>query len=1290
MINIFPEFESRQVLTADELNWMACYLDTQERQSRRFLIGCGLIGGLQVKLVNNSVQVTHGIGITSAGHIVSLTGSVSGITTFSRQKPYAQQANEKLAYHYLPDLDPQAENYAQSVDQPSRYFPGFTGPILELFEDTVNDATPIDGGSLTGRVALLFAEIIQKELKDCEGDNCQERGKKYIFKSKVLVITKEDALLLLSKEYNNIVQSEDAVSKQAFPWLHLPNINILKPVFSNKSVNTVFSEKILVDEYSRCIKDFRDMLTNNKVAIEQALTNLRNYCTVTPANITLVDTLVAKVNSSNVLSPNNLSPALSGVVYDYLWCFVKAYQELQTAAQHLKAKCFTNESAFPNHILLGLVANANNDFDVPVTTGYSVYRHYFQSRLVQTQQAEVAQKVLVYLKRLVALVTAFDDAALPNNKDIRITTGGDLYDPLSVQAMPYYLKAPTVSVWNVQATHANLNKYNTYYNSTNDNQTASVNLSYNTLSYAMQGNHAFFRIEGVYGQPAVNALNAVFQLRKKHGMAFEVLMLRLNEKAPFSHSFNFTINEDVDSMYQVVRAEVLKQISLNVSYLWGLQLKAGKFNGIRNVLEAELEKSFMFFLANINILLKAKPLEMVLNEAIMASNITTNYKAKAYTAEAKYNDLETMTAEAKPVTQTLAKQESVGISYLKYNQAFVSILQPVYTIGVLFFNTLGNLVDTIKKSDKFKNTSDISFYSHLLKVVKGMQKGDQSKTLFLHALRLYCALKLQEEYLAENFLELDIVKYRDNLEDELIPASDAMMDYLRPFSFYFNNITSDEILYEINRDEMMEYAGRVKFDDDWIKIIQLDAENKKRNGGLGVENLLEKFVKLHPGIAHGCGVPKGGTYLMIYDAANQVVADFYLPYIIASHLRPIQFTLLENKTITLSGTVRDQAGAIIAGVTVLVGSATVITDKDGFYTSLVTENSTVKIICKVAGYQDFSKDVAVASVPKEENIILVKLQAAKFKTTINFRNQKQALVTKTFTLLNKETNVLVTVDKGVLVLTEEPKKKFTFVVKDDSLDDTEFSIETIDKDQSLTVQLIEMDFFRIQLVGQPEKYVASLLNSIQVTGPDMDLDMSKVSDGFFVTKAREDIARVATVVVVYNSKTVKQSINVGPDANKVFVDTTVQETARRLPFIVGVLYPQEGDFTRLKGVKVNNVPIPIDQQTDTGKGEIQSKGEFNLMTEFPNVTSITMDSFKDVKFTSLIIDSVFTISPQKVTDDMLFTFTRTVTSAQKSSLIVNFPRLRRIAETIQEGSPTFYCMLITKKDFDIVAKILAL
>ncbi|MBX3257546.1 MAG: carboxypeptidase-like regulatory domain-containing protein [Chitinophagaceae bacterium] len=1289
MINIFPEFESRQVLTADELNWMACYLDTQERQSRRFLIGCGLIGGLQVKLVSNSVQITHGIGVTSAGHIVSLAGGNSGFTTYTKQKPYTQQANEKLACHYLPDQDPQAENYAGSADQVSLYFPGFTGQVLELFEDTVNDATPINGATLNDKVVMLFAEIIQKELKDCENDNCQERGKKYLFKTKVLVISKEDALLLLGKEYNNTVQSEDVVSRLAYPWLHLPNINILKPVFSNKPVDTAFSEKVLVDEYTRCIRDFLDVMSNNKTLIEQALTNLRNYCTVTPANVVLVDKLVEKIKSSTVLGADNQSPSLSGVVYDYLWCFVKAYQELQAEAQQLKAKCFTNEDAFPNHILLGLVSATNSDFDSPVYTGYSIYRHYFQSRLTQTQQAETAKKVIVCIKRLVALVTAFDDAALPGKKDIRITTGGSLYDLLSAQTMPYYLKQTTMPLWNVQSAHTNLNRYNTTYDSTNDNQAPSASLPYNTLPYAMQGNHAFFRIEGVYGQQAVNALNSVFRLRKKHGMAFEVLMLRLNEKAPFSHSFNYTINEDVESMYQVVRAEVLKQISLNVNYLYGLQLKAGKFNSIRSVLEKELERSYLIFLGNLNITLLAnQPLQMVLPEAVIASNITTNYKAKAFTTEAKYQELEKKTAENRPVSQSLVRQESLAVSSLKYNPAFAGILDTGFNFGVLLFNTLGNLVDMIKKSDHYKATTNISFYSHLLKVVKGLQKNEQQKLLFLHALQLYCALKLHEEYLAENFLELDIVKYQGNLEDELLPACDQLMNYLRPL--YTANITNDEILYQVNRNEMMEFTARTRYDDDWIKIIQLDAENRKRNGGLGVENLLEKFVKLHPGIAHGCGVPEGGTYLMIYDAANQVVADFYLPYIISSHLRPIQFTLLENKTITLSGTVKNATGELIAGATLLINGAAVMTDQGGRYRILVTENSTVRIICSAVGYENFSKDVAITNQSKEEDIVLQPVQASKFTTTITFFNQLQQKISREFTLLNKENNKKLTVKKGVMNITEEPQKKLGFVLeKDPGFDDTEFEITTIDKDQAVVVQLIEMDFFRIQLIGEPGKYIPSLLSSIKVIEPEMDLDISKRAEGLFITKQQKDITQTASVLVVYNQKTIQQNITPGPDANKIFVDSTAREKEKKLPNYTGIMYP-DTNIDKYRSVSINGTGIPMDLQSNIGKGDISSSGDFDISKEFPKVRPIGIGSFGEVQSTTLLIDYIFTTARERVTDDMVFSFTGKITATQKKSLVSNLPKLRPIAGVLQEGTLTFYCMVIDRKDFDIVSEILKL
>ena len=94
-MNILPEFESRQVLTNDELNWLASYLDSQNRLSRRMLIGCGLIGGLQVKLDNNTIQITNGATLTSAGHIVKLQ-TPNNITTYKKIKKYTQLKNAPI------------------------------------------------------------------------------------------------------------------------------------------------------------------------------------------------------------------------------------------------------------------------------------------------------------------------------------------------------------------------------------------------------------------------------------------------------------------------------------------------------------------------------------------------------------------------------------------------------------------------------------------------------------------------------------------------------------------------------------------------------------------------------------------------------------------------------------------------------------------------------------------------------------------------------------------------------------------------------------------------------------------------------------------------------------------------------------------------------------------------------------------------------------------------------------------------------------------------------------------
>lgn len=1287
MINILPEFESRQVLTSDELNWTACYLDTQNRQSRRFLIGCGLIGGLQVKLVNNSVQVTNGIGLTSAGHIVSQTKADTAFTTYTKFKKYTQRANEKLAFHYLSDVDLLQENYSNSVDNPSIYFPNFKGDIVELFEETVNDADPIDANAIKGKVAILFAEILQKELKDCEDDNCQERGKKYIFNSKVLIISKEDALVLLNAEYNIQTSNEEAISKLAFPWLHLPNINILKPVFSNNSVNLPFDESLIIQEYLRCIKDFITGITNNKNQIEGSLKNIKNYCTAGSGNYTVIQQLIAQVNKSNILG-NAIQPiSTCQIIYDYLWCFVKAYQELQIEAQQLKAKCFTNETAFPNHILLGVVDSQNTDFDAAISSNYSIYRHSFQSRFVQSQQAEVSKNIVLLLNRLQTLATNFDDNFAANKKDIKLTTGGDLHNNLSWQAIPYYLKPVAASVWNKWSGQQNLQTYNTNYSSINENQLPSVNLPYKTLPPGFQGNHAFFRIEGAHGQTALTALNTVFQLRKKHGLAFEALMLRINEKAPFSNSFNFTINEDIESMYQVVRSEVLKQINLNVNYLWALQIKTGKFNSIQNALSKELEKSYLFFLSNLNSTILAQPIVGVLSDAIVASNITTNFRAKTVTADPKFQELEATVAQSKAVSNSYLKKEYSSMSFMNSNFITAEIFKPVFDfqIGILFFNTLGNLVNTIKTSDKFKSTSDISFYSHFLAMVKAMQKNEKEKVLLLLSLQLYCALKLQEEYLTENFLELDIAKYKNNLEDELLPACNGVITYLKKLNIDF--VRNDAILAEVIKGEMLDYADRIKFDDDWVKIIQLDAENKKRNGGLGVENLLERFVKLHPGIAHGCGVPKGGTYIMVYDKNNQVAADFYLPYIISSHLRPIQYTLVESKTLTLSGTVTDANGAPVIA-TLLVGNATIVTGQDGFYNVLVSENTTIKIICKAAGFATVEKEISIKDQSDTLNITMPAVEVKTFTTTLAFINQSGKPIKRDITLQNITANKTEIAKAGALVITDAPMKEYRFIIKDETFEEKEFGVVIGEKDQQESVPVVEIDFFRIQLIDTSENgYTPGLLKNIKVVNPNMELDTSGLLQGFFITKEKSDITKPATINVIYNGQPKNQQILPGSKPTEVIFEATVPEENKTIAAVAAVTYP-EIIRAKLQSITINKTKFALDNDSNLGKADMASNGKLALGKEFVNAPAISIENLAAINSAIFVVHSQIIIDKIDITaTKSLLAFNRALTEEEAKRLMIARKEFEAIAKTTDLLKENFYCLVLPPAEIALFRRL---
>ena len=1287
MINTLPEFESRQVLTDDELNWVACYLDGQNRQTRQMLIGSGLLAGLQVRMLNDGIQLSNGIGLSSAGHVLAMAGIDADTLSFKRQLKYGPKEKEKLAFHYLIDTQAAAQNYAASVDNPSMYFTGFSGEVLELFEEVVNNTEPINTAALKGRVLMLFQEIIQKELKDCEDDNCQERGKKYLFNTKALVITKEDALRLLSIEYGLPNATEAGISKLMYPQLHLPNINILKPVFSNFSVNNGINETLLCNEYQRCIKDFADFITAQKQSIDTALSTLKNQASGSKGSYAVVDKLLELIAKTKVLSNAEKKPRIYQLSYDLLYTWVQAYQELQQEAQQLKARVLGQSGAHPQHIFCGLLDNTNTEMDYPVSAQYSIYRHGFRPRFAQAEQAQLQAKISLFLSRLQSIINHFDEPVLSSQKDLRLVAGPASHAPLSQKTIPYYLKAEVANTWSPWANHSQLNKYITRYSTHNESQIATAAQPYQLQSSSMQAAHGFYRIEGVYGQPAVTALNTVFQLRKKHGLAFEVLMLRLNEKAPFSHSFNFTINEDIESLYRVVRSELNKQIALNTSYLGSLQIRSNRFEAVKSTLIANLEASYFSFLGNLNGLLNI-PLQVELSEAIFASNISTSPKTTSFAkAEPKYTELEAKANTEKLSTSTVQKVEAVQMQQSFFNIP-VTMFEPIFNfelVGVFFFNTLGAMVGSIKSNNKFKNTSDISFYTHLHDVAKKLQSSEKGQLLFLQSLQLYCALKLQELYLPENFLDMDAALYKSNLEGKLLPACSTVTAQLKKLNADF--VRSDETLQEVIKGEMLDYADRIKFDDDWVKIIQIDAENKKRNGGLGVENLLERFVKQHPGLSHGGGVPQGGTYILVYDESNAVTADFHLPYLIASHLRPITFTLLEQKTLTLSGKVSDDSGAAVL-TTVLVGASSVLTDAQGFYNVMVAENSTVKVLVKQPGFENFEQELKITNSSAMLDIKLKK-SVQNVAATMLFKNQLGAAITFDFNLKDSQGNTL-TVKSGKHTITAAPGTNTAFKIADARFADMEFNIITASQPKEETITLTQQTKAEIQLMQADGTYDVGLFKSLKITNPSAEVEDVDRLKGLFASKTPMGIHLKPTAVAIYNGISKQQVLNpaakntitfdVGTGPGLVEMNTFV---ALRYPATTGPAIPL------IPSINLNDKTIMM-SAGNLGQITLSTNGTIKVDERFKNTPPIQLLNLPNIKAAVFLMDAdVAALGLNVQQNSALFSFVKTLTAVDIRKLMQLAPSYNDLSGKIDLRQEIHYTLIMQKEKIAAMRSLLA-
>ncbi|OXB06241.1 PKD domain-containing protein [Flavobacterium pectinovorum] len=539
---LYRKFTKNQVLTEGHLNEIVDYFDDQDRISRIGLSGVGIICGFQVSYNESSknISITQGSGITTDGDLIHLYNTIPNgekvIDFESKQYThYKVHDNKKAAYKpYFYNGSDQLEifellTYEQQVLDSANTF-----PIEFLKENT--------GLDLTDAVTLLYIETYEKEADLCVSLSCDNQGLEIIGNHKAL---------LVSKAIAEQIKSHDII----FNAVNFANLYYNLPsVISNRIV--LHPENFI--NYTEIKKTFTNGIFKNNVikklheGFEILLKSLQM-----PEILNSIQKNLAELFD---FDENNIPPDFQ-YRYDLLNDLIDTYNEIKNLLAHMDGEfCCPDLKSFPKHLMLG---------EIVKTKPYFEYRHgFYKSPLLTGQNLSTANDCLPFdlfnepvkeeevyefiidpegkeikicygknthlqqlyslIKRAVQLLANYN----VNFNDIKITPSFEL-GSLSKKAIPFYNNVGNhlIELWDYEKTaiakqYSNRSYHDQYLNTKQPLEFIS--------------DHDFYRIEGHHGKNYKEALKMIQEIKRQHGLGFNVVVLGVTEYEAKEVMENFT------------------------------------------------------------------------------------------------------------------------------------------------------------------------------------------------------------------------------------------------------------------------------------------------------------------------------------------------------------------------------------------------------------------------------------------------------------------------------------------------------------------------------------------------------------------------------------------------------------------------------------------------------------------------------------------------------------------------------------------------------------------------------
>jgi hypothetical protein len=503
----YTVFEPNQVLTHDQLNDLAGYLDDQDRLTRVGLLGVGIICGLRVSLSDTSVTVTRGVGVTTDGDLLRLPADIR----FDHFRPYDKSAPAYAPFYVDQDV---AKDML---------------PVFELVSEA--SATPLDqltaqtGIKLGDMAAVLLMESYVQDGDLCTATDCDNLGQGSIHTPKLLLLRKSDLAAL---------QEKIPTLDQAGRSLH--GVVLAERAFPNGNAAT---EDALAAAY-------RIHCTRLHIQIVRALQTGASVL----ADLTGDDT-APWIGTLEALR-TRFTDTSAGIQYYY--DFLKDLAETWNAFLELFSGdvtvCCPDLAAFPKHLMLG---GLQGDAAAELRTGF------YPSPLA-SRTAGHREHARFLGAKLGALISLFE---LPAGVQvIRVTPSNCEDRNLEERAIPYYYKPPIHRSWNYALEQRGASAQNYSYNA------RLFGATYAALNplIALIGRFDFFRIEGHLGQDVARAIKFLEAEIRSKNLPIQVRAVALSEdrtkvtvKPPVRYS-------DLHRFHYVLRQDLVTQLADTKSF----------------------------------------------------------------------------------------------------------------------------------------------------------------------------------------------------------------------------------------------------------------------------------------------------------------------------------------------------------------------------------------------------------------------------------------------------------------------------------------------------------------------------------------------------------------------------------------------------------------------------------------------------------------------------------------------------------------------------------------------------